>query len=110
MKTLAAVAVIALLLLFVWERVEIIRVGYQIERLKSKKITLQRERDELRVKVLTLTSPERIARAASEQLAMVSPRQGQVILVRVPPAAPAAPGPGTPEFRLARNESGDKLP
>ena len=110
MKTLAAVAVIALLLLFVWERVEIVRVGYQIERLKSKKITLQRERDELRVKVLTLTSPERIARTASEQLAMVPPRQGQVILVRVPPAASTAPGAGTPDFRLARNESGDKLP
>ncbi len=110
MKTIAAVAVIALLLLFVWERVEIVRVGYQIERLKSKKIALQRERDELRVKVLSLTSPERIARAASEQLAMVPPRQGQVILVRVGPAASAPPGAATPEFKLASNESGARLP
>ncbi|MGH7250456.1 MAG: hypothetical protein ACREIK_01220 [Nitrospiraceae bacterium] len=110
MRTLAAVAVIALLLLFVWERVEIVRVGYQIERLKSKKITLQRERDELRVKVLSLTSLERIARAANEELAMVPPRQGQVILVRVGPAASAAPGAATPEFKLARHESGDRLP
>ena len=110
MRTLAAVAVIALLLLFVWERVEIVRVGYQIERLKSKKITLQRERDELRVKVLSLTSLERIARAASEELAMLPPRQGPVILVRVAPAASAAPGAATPEFKLTRHESGDKLP
>lgn len=110
MKTTAAVAVIALLLLFVWERVEIVRVGYQIERLKSTKSVLQREHDELRVKVLTLTSPERIARAASEQLAMVPPRQGQVILVRVSPAASAAPGAATPGVRLARNESGARVP
>ncbi|MGH7209536.1 MAG: hypothetical protein ACREIL_09145, partial [Nitrospiraceae bacterium] len=78
--------------------------------LKSKKIALQRERDELRVKVLSLTSLESIARAASEELAMVPPRQGQVILVRVPPAASAAPGAATPEFTLARNESGARLP
>ena len=110
MKTIAAVVVIALLLLFVWERVEIVRVGYQIERLKSKKSLLQRERDELRVKVLTLTAPERIARAASEQLAMVPPRQGQVILVRVPMAASAAPEAATPEVRLARNESRPRVP
>ena len=110
MKTIAAVTVIALLLLFVWERVEIVRVGYQIERLKSRKSVLQRERDELRVKVLTLTSPEGIARAAREQLAMVPPRQGQVILVRVPPGSPASPGATSREVRLARNESEARVP
>jgi hypothetical protein len=33
MKTLLALAVMLLLLLYVWERVEVVRVGYQIERL-----------------------------------------------------------------------------
>ncbi|MEK6525430.1 MAG: cell division protein FtsL [Nitrospirota bacterium] len=110
MKTIAAMAVMSLLLLFVWERVEIVRVGYHIERLKSKKIVLQREHDELRVKVSTLTSPERIARAAAEKLAMAPPHQGQVILVRVGPEVPADGGPATPKVRLAKNESVGRMP
>jgi len=103
MKTLLALAVMSLLLLYVWERVEVVRVGYQIERLKTQKITLQRERDELQVKMSALTSPERIARVAKEQLGMMPPQHGQVILVRLEtPVSPPATSP--PELRLAKHE------
>ena len=44
MKTLTVIAAMALLLLYVWERVEIVRIGYQVERLKVKKVALERER------------------------------------------------------------------
>ncbi len=83
MKTLAGMTVTGLLLLLlcVWERVDIVRVGYHIERLKQQKVQLQRERDELRVKVSSMTAPERIARAATEKLGMGPPEQGQVVLV-----------------------------
>ena len=56
MKTVAFAAVTSLVLLFVWERVDIVRIGYQIERLKTQKVTLERERDELRVKLSGLTA------------------------------------------------------
>jgi cell division protein FtsL len=86
MRILLAIALMGLLLLYVWERVEVVRVGYQIERLKAQRVVLQRERDELQVKLSTMTSPERIARVAREKLGMSPPQQGQVVLVRVEPS------------------------
>jgi cell division protein FtsL len=101
MKTLLALAVMLLLLLYVWERVEVVRVGYQIERLKNQKVALQRERDELQVKASRLTSPERIARVAREQLGMTLPQHGQVVLIRLEPSS--QPG-AQPELRLAKHD------
>ena len=110
MKTLTVVAAMALLLLYVWERVEIVRVGYQIERLKVKKVALERERDELQVKLSALNSPERIARVATEKLGLAPPQRGQVILVNVKPEAPAHGEPAMPDVKLARNEPVGKVP
>jgi cell division protein FtsL len=110
MRTLAALAVIGLLLLYVWERVDIVRVGYETEHLKAQKIILQREHDELRVRVSTLTAPDRIARAASERLGMMPPQQGQVVLVRLEPQAPVENQPPRPEIRLAKHDPAERHP
>lgn len=109
MKTLACMTVAGflLLLLCVWERVDIVRVGYQIEQLKKQKVQLQRERDELRVKVSSITAPERIARAATEKLGMGPPEQGQVVLVKVAPTF--VPG-REAEVRLAKSDVGVRIP
>ncbi|MEW6543501.1 MAG: cell division protein FtsL [Nitrospirota bacterium] len=105
MKVVATLAGVALLLLVVWERVDVVRVGYQIEQLKVRKAMLHRERDELRVKVSALTAPDRIAKAASEKLGMGPPQQGQVVLVRVAREQPVlAASPAPPEIKLAKNE------
>ena len=37
MKTLTIVAGVMLVFVFVWERVDVVRLGYQIERLKTQK-------------------------------------------------------------------------
>lgn len=100
---LAALAIIGLLLLFVWERVDIVRVGYRIEQLKAQKVVLQREQDELRVKVSAVTAPDRLAKAATEKLGMSPPQPGQVILVNAPEISPAATG-RLPEVRVAKTE------
>ncbi|MCH6558004.1 MAG: cell division protein FtsL [Nitrospirae bacterium] len=102
MRTGIALAVMSLVLLFVWERVDVVRVGYHIERLKSEKAALERERDELRVKLSGLTAPDRIARVAMGQLGMVRPRQGQVILVKVPAQTPDPTGPASMVLGLAK--------
>lgn len=105
MKTLTALAVMSVLLLYVWERVDVVQVGYHIEQLKSKKIALERERDELRLKVSTLTSPDRIAKAATEKLGMLPPQHGQVRLVRLEPAeAPNVRQAVAMELKLAKHE------
>ena len=103
MKTVAGMAVLSLLLLSVWERVDVVQVGYRIEHLKAKKLVLERERDELRVKVSGLTSPERIAKVATEKLGMAPPQPGQVKLVRLTPPAPISARPGAGELRLAKS-------
>lgn len=102
MRALAIVGAIGLLLLFVWERVDIVRVGYQIEQLKAKKTVLQREQDELRVKVSSLTAPDRIARAATDKLGLMPPRPGQVILVNA--ADPASAEGESAQVRMAKSE------
>lgn len=107
MKGLIFAVVTTLILLFVWERVDMVRLGYQIERLKSQKVLLERERDELRVRLSSLTSPERIARAATERLNMVLPEKGQIVLVHLESDAPGLPSPrdAEGEVRLAKNVS-----
>ncbi len=107
MKGIVFTVVMFMTLLFVWERVDVVRLGYHIERLKSQKVLLERERDELRVKLSSLTSPERIARAATDKLSMVLPEKGQVVLVHLEPESPAVPHSDAEEgeVRLAKNVS-----
>ena len=80
-KPLMVVALLAFLLGYVWERVDIVRVGYKLEQLKAQKVKLERERDELSVKLAALSAPGRIARAAREKLGMAPPQPGQVVVV-----------------------------
>lgn len=106
-KTLAVFIVLALLLLYVSERVGVVKTGYDIEKLKIQKVKLERERDELRVKLSSLTAPERIAKVATDTLGMVPPKQGQIILVRVESQAPKdakEQAPMAAEVRLAKYE------
>ena len=105
MKGIVFAVVTSMILLFVWERVDVVRLGYQIERLKSQKVLFERERDELRVRLSSLTAPERIARAASEKLSMVLPEKGQVVLVHLEPEPPTHPAmhDAEGEVRLAKN-------
>lgn len=105
MKTFTALAILSVLLLYVWERVDVVQVGYHIEQLKFKKVALERERDELRLKVSTLTSPDRIAKAATDKLGMLPPQQGQVRLVRLQPETPATKGLAVAmELKLAKHD------
>jgi cell division protein FtsL len=105
MKTLAIMAGLMLVFVFVWERVDVVRLGYQIERLKIQKVLLERERDQLQVKFSALTAPERIAKVATEKLGLVPPQQGQVLMVHQPGEAPSPSLPSVEQVRLARHVS-----
>ena len=104
MKILTVLAGLCLVFTFVWERVDMVRVGYQIERLKHDKVLLERERDELRVKVSALSAPDRIAKVASEKLGMALPQQGQVIMVQSRPELSPSDHRGPVEVRVAKND------
>ncbi|MBK5281552.1 MAG: cell division protein FtsL [Nitrospiraceae bacterium] len=105
MKALTIVAGVLLVFVFVWERVDVVRVGYQIERLKVQKVLLERERDELQVKFSALTAPERIAKVATEKFGLVPPQQGQVLMVHQQGEAPNLSLPPVEQVRLARHVS-----
>ena len=105
MKTLTIVAGVMLVFVFVWERVDVVRLGYQIERLKTQKVLLERERDQLQVKFSALTAPERIARVATEKLGLVPPQQGQVLMVHQPGEVSSPPLSPVEQVRLARHVS-----
>jgi cell division protein FtsL len=105
MKTVTIMAGVLLIFVFVWERVDVVRLGYQIERLKTQKILLERERDQLQVKYSALMAPERIAKVATEKLGLVPPQQGQVLMVHLPGEAPSLSLPPVEQVRLARQES-----
>jgi cell division protein FtsL len=103
MRILAVCLGLCLVFVFVWERVDMVRVGYQIERLKQDKVMLERERDELRVKFSALSAPDRIAKVASEKLGMALPQQGQVIIVHTRPDRAPSPYTAPFEVRIAKN-------
>lgn len=109
-KTVAGVVILALLLLYVSERVAVVKAGYDIEKLKIQRVKLERERDELRVKLSSLTATERIAKVATETLGMVPPKPGQVIMVRLEPQTPSHEARPEAAVRLAKYVPSGQLP
>ena len=104
MKTVTIVAGVLLVFVFVWERVDVVRLGYHIERLKAQNVLLERERDQLQVKFSALTAPARIAKVATEKLGLVPPQQGQVLMVHQPGEAPTPAPPSIEQVRLAKRD------
>jgi cell division protein FtsL len=103
MKAITIIAGMCLVFVFVWERVDVVRLGYHIERLKTQKVLLERERDQLQVKFSALTAPERIAKVATDKLGLTPPQQGQVFIIHPQPAVPALATPSVEQVRVARS-------
>jgi cell division protein FtsL len=75
------VAVSALAL--VWPHLELVRLGYQIGRIKGERVRLIHERRELRIEEATLRQLDRIEAIAREKLGMIFPGSDQVVYVKV---------------------------
>ncbi|MEX5214828.1 MAG: cell division protein FtsL [Nitrospiraceae bacterium] len=104
MRPLLILGVLLFLLGYVWERVDVVRVGYRVEQLKAQKVLLERERDELSVRLATLSAPDRVARLAKEKLGMMPAQPGQVVVVhRVEPRQPPD-RPSVEAVRVAKRE------
>ena len=104
MRMFLSIAVMSLLLLYVWERVDLVRVGYKIQHLTARYTVLQRANDELKMTVSALTSPERIERVATEQLGMIRPGPGQIVLLNPDGNGPMVQTPKVAAVRLVRND------
>ena len=104
--SLLVVSVSGVLLFYVWGKVDVVRLGYELDALLKKKAALTQEHERLQARLSQLTAPERIASEAGDKLRMRPPGARQVVLI---PSQPEDGNPGDgPELplRLAR-QTGD---
>lgn len=69
-------------LFYVWTRIQIIQLGYEISSALKERKALEETNKRLRLEVATLKSYARIEKIALEELKMVKPKADQVIVIR----------------------------
>ena len=81
-SALAAVMVVAVVFLFLWCRLTVIDMGYEISGL-NKTGAVEREKNKrLRLELTRLKSPERIEAVAKGELGLIYPSGNQIIRVQ----------------------------
>lgn len=89
-----AVVVLGLLclgiLFYVWQHIQVLRLGYALEGLRAQRATLLQENRTLTLEMARLTALSRVEAIARTRLEMETPRPGQVIVL----PEPAQPGAG----------------
>jgi cell division protein FtsL len=81
-RAIIALLFIACLLLYVGGKVQIVRLGYQIEALEHEKHELERENRSLLIEASSLSSPARIEEIAIKRLGMVRPPKENIVIVK----------------------------
>lgn len=69
-------------LFYVWSRIQVIQLGYEISNALKVERTLTEESKKLRLEIATLKSYARIEKVAVEELRMTKPKPEQVIVIR----------------------------
>jgi cell division protein FtsL len=76
--------ILAAALLIVWQHVHVVRLGYEIERLRQRHAALVQAHKGLKLELGRLRSVRRVEGIARTRLGMVSPQPGQVVLMPEP--------------------------
>jgi len=78
--TAAKIIAITLLLtlFYLWSRLEVISLGYDIARANKEQAEFVNENKRLKLEILSLKSPQRIEALASERLGLVYPKGGAI--------------------------------
>jgi cell division protein FtsL len=66
---------------YMWPRVQGVRLAYRLQDAEHRLQDLMRERDRLRVELAALADPQRVYQVATEQLGMVAPKHDQVFIL-----------------------------
>ena len=69
-------------LFYVWSRIQVIQVGYEISNTLKEERALAEANKRIRLEIATLKSYTRIEKIAVEELGMGKPKPGQVIVIR----------------------------
>ncbi len=89
---------------YVWQRVMIVEVGYNIERLRKEKAELSRRNAELLTEVASLSSLKRIEKIAAADLGMKRPENGSLIVVREIRLPHVMIGEAEKDYKLTKTE------
>ena len=81
-RVLISLFIIAALILYVGGKVQIVRLGYQIEALEREKKEMERANRSLRIEASSLSSPARIEEIAMKRLGMVRPPKENIVIVK----------------------------
>ena len=89
-RSLAIGGFLVLVILFsAWQHFELLRHGYEIQRMQRDRAAEEDVNRHLRLEIETLRSPGRIERIALKELHLVAPARDQaIVLERVTPSAP----------------------
>ena len=68
-------------LFYVGIKIDMWRLGYDIEDLQEKRTTLLRQQEALQVRLSALMDPQSIAQRARQQLGFKVPQEGQVVMI-----------------------------
>lgn len=104
--TLLMMSVSGVLLFYVWGKVDVVRLGYELDTLLKKKAEFTQEHERLQARLSQLTAPERLASEAGDKLGMRPPGAKQVVLVPSRPESGTSSDGPEPPLRLAR-QTGD---
>jgi cell division protein FtsL len=88
---LAAALIVAALTLYIWQRFQVIELGYKVDRFKTERETLVRMNNNLRIESASLKSLDRVERIAARQIGLKPVERERFVLVKV------VPGAGAPE-------------
>lgn len=66
---------------YVWQHIHVVRLGYEIERLRERQAALVQENKTLKLEIGQLRSLRRVEEIARKRLGMVAPKPGQVVLI-----------------------------
>ena len=75
------VVFIAELLVYTWSRVQCVQFGYELSEAADREDHLLRLRNNLKIEVAHLKSPQRVAKIAREQLGLSLPKPDQLIVI-----------------------------
>ncbi len=68
-------------LFYVGIKIDMWRLGYDIEELDRQRTVLKKKQEMLRVRLSELTDPQQIAKRARKELELIVPQEGQVVMI-----------------------------
>jgi len=100
---LATSVLLGSLLLYVTQGIQVIRMGYEIDRIQNRFREVKVERERLEVELASLQDLATVQREAVGRLGMVFPEAGQVVVVRASAGTPVAQA-AAPVLTTARRD------